>query len=311
MKSYIGGIRRDAKLVGEGTKFDIRFPVSTPWKAIIVVVEQCGDMHEPALSSLRSLTPRTQYELAIIRAPGSSSREGGATGEDATASVIATNSPGRSYGQCINEAIAAAPSDCNMIVVMEAGVAPTSPDWLERLAETALCSSVGVVAPVTLYPDHRIRHAGLAFEADGSPGYLARFASFDESPTQPQVVGVERLKRLREVSAVSGHCMALRRSVFADQGAFASDLAKDLADVDFCCRLRSGGLSVLVDGRVVMVQDDPQPRWSRTIARDDLAMFLSRHGISPEVGDPFWRPARTPAARVLQHPTQLPPLEAR
>ena len=88
-------------------------------------------------------------------------------------------------------------------------------------------------------------------------------------------------------------------------------LAKDLADVDFCCRLRSGGLSVLVDGRVVMVQEDPQPRWSRAIARDDLAMFLSRHGISPEVGDPFWRPARTPAARVLQHPTQLPPLEAR
>ena len=190
---------------------------------------------------------------------------------------------------------------------MESGVSPTSPDWLERLAESALRFDIGVVAPMTLYPNRSVRHAGLAFGEGDFCAYVSRFAQMDNFVDDRQSVDLDRLRGLREVSAVSGHCMLFRRSVFLDQGQFVPDFNQQVSDVEFCCRLRRAGLSVLLDGRIVMFQDDPQPRWARTVSKGQLAALTAKHGRQFRGGDPFWIPLQRSQIRSIF----LPPMKWR
>ena len=201
-----------------------------------------------------------------------------------------------------------APANCNLVVVMDGGVLPTSSDWLERLAESALRGDTGVVAPTTLYPNGSIRHAGLAFGEGDFCAYVSRFAHMDANvAADGRSVDLDRLRGLREVSAVSHHCMMFRRSVFLDQGQFALDFDHQTSDVDFCCRLRRAGLSVLLDGRIVMLQDDAQPRWARTLSEGQLNAFKAKHGGQLWSEDPFGPPSQRTQIRSVF----LPPLECR
>jgi hypothetical protein len=110
--------------------------------------------------------------------------------------------------------------------------------------------------------------------------------------------------------------MMFRRSVFLDQGQFAEKLGRETSDIEFCCRLHRAGLSVLLDGRIVMVQPDPTPRWARAVPPDDLAALKARHGHLLAGGDRFWIPARNSANTGVVDATgprtvRLPPLEDR
>lgn len=287
MESYIGGIGREATIRADGddrdgVRFDVRFPISTRWKAAIIATSTDDDP-ESDLDALRSLTPPHRYHLAVVRADQ------------------------RSYGRLVNTAIFQAPADCNLVVVMEAGVTPTSPDWLERLAESALRPETGVVAPRTLYPNGGIRHAGLSFGEGEFCIYVSRFAHVDDSADSGQEVDLDRLKGLRAVSAVSRHCMVFRRSLFRDQCQFAVHLNREVSDIDFCCRLRRAGLSILLDGRVVMLQEAAQPRWARSVSQDHLVALKAKQGRLLSGGDPFWVPSQGPLVRS----TFLPPLAQR
>lgn len=309
MRLYVAGLDREAAIEqNEDDRFDIRFPLEGAWKAAIVVVADRADGLESALATLLSLTPVERRHLIVVQRTNAEPRRIDTAEEDRADLWLPADA---SYGRIVDEAARAAPADCNLVVLMEAGVVPTQPDWLERLAETALRSDAGVVAPKTLYADGGIRHAGLRFETDGACAYVLRFAPA-RGEDYGRGVDLDPLKGLRDVSAVSRHCMIFRREILRDQGGFSAETPDELCDVDFCFRLRRAGFAILLDGRVEMVQDDDrEPRWARLFAPEELTEFRARHATLLTHEDRFWTPYQKVGGVSRANAAFLPPLGGR
>jgi glycosyltransferase involved in cell wall biosynthesis len=317
VEAYLGQLHRRAVVVEDRLgAFDVRFPLAREWKAAILLFVPEEDDIALAAALIPAQTQAERYELLLVQTSLDLK-----AGSDPTVTVDGstrriTFSSQTPYGNQVNRAAALTSADCNLIVVMDAGVSPTMPDWLERLAESALHAGIGAVAPKTLYPNGQIRHAGMAPGLGEPCGYVARFADTHDLDGHGQDFDLGRLNGMHDVFAVSRHCMVIRRSVFQQQGCFDDTLGPDAADIDFCCRLHDAGLSVLLDGRVVMVQPDQLPRWSRNLPSDEQAVLEAAYKHLLRGGDRYWIPSHHTAEGTATEPTRiqtirLPPLEDR
>lgn len=96
---------------------------------------------------------------------------------------------------------------------------------------------------------------------------------------------------VRNVSAVTGQCMMLRRSVFEESGGFDRRLGSPAAEIDLCLRLRRAGFLVVCTphSRVRVGASGPPaltPRERRVLGRRFRAA-LAR-------GDPYFHPNLLP-----------------
>jgi GT2 family glycosyltransferase len=109
--------------------------------------------------------------------------------------------------------------------------------WLEELVGQACRPDVGAVGACLLYPNGTIQHAGIVLGMTGLAGHVFRTLKPDCNTLagRPDVP--------REVTAVTGACLAVRRSVFQEVGGFdEQNLPVSYNDVDFCLKLRARGL---------------------------------------------------------------------
>src|SRR5579885_351853 len=145
-----------------------------------------------------------------------------------------------------------AASTGSVLVLMNDDVQPVSADWLESMLAQAVRPDVGVVGALLLYPDGSVQHAGIVMGNSNVPAHAGRFSR--TSPFWPW------LKMTREVSAVTGACFALRRSVWDELGGFDRNFPVNYNDVDFCLRARQRGYRVLIETRAVLTHKECQTR---------------------------------------------------
>lgn len=117
----------------------------------------------------------------------------------------------------------------NDVVVMERG-------WLKAMVRWAIKPEIGAVGAKLLFPNGLIEHAGVVLGFGGIAGHIyQRF---------PKDYGgyLAQLTVPREVSAVTGACMAMERSKFEAVGGFdGENLPIDLNDIDLCLRTGARG----------------------------------------------------------------------
>ena len=107
-------------------------------------------------------------------------------------------------------------------------------NWIEVLAGHVLRAEVGVVGTMTLSMDDTVQQAGLAL-VDGSVVNLSAGIHVD-SPGY-----IYMPLTTRNVTAVSGVCLATRRDVFLSVGGFNQEYLCSFADVDYCLKVRAAG----------------------------------------------------------------------
>lgn len=113
-----------------------------------------------------------------------------------------------------------------------------SPNWLDELAAQTWRPEVGAVGAKLLYTDRTIQHAGVVLGIGGTAGHL--FKHFDGADHGP--FGL--LKLTRNCAAVTGACLAVRKSLFLEVGGFDEEsFAVAFNDVDFCLRLAMKGFN--------------------------------------------------------------------
>lgn len=110
--------------------------------------------------------------------------------------------------------------------------------WLPRLLRPFAEPAVKVTGSRLLYPTGHVQHAGLAFTAEG-PHHVFVGLPGDS----PAVV------ETRDVQAVTGAALAVRRSEFDRLGFFDTTYESSFEDVDLCLKVRRDG------GRVVYAAD--------------------------------------------------------
>ena len=110
-------------------------------------------------------------------------------------------------------------------------------NWLEELLMYAQREDVGAVGGKLYYPDKTIQHAGvvLALGAHRTAGH----SHYKQPKANLGYMG--RLCYAQNVSAVTGACLLVKKSLFDEVGGLEESFAISLNDVDFCLKLRKAG----------------------------------------------------------------------
>jgi GT2 family glycosyltransferase len=156
---------------------------------------------------------------------------------DARVRVLSLPGP-FNYARLNNAAAATAAGE--ILLLLNNDIDVIGPDWLSELVAHAVRPEVGAAGARLLYADGRMQHGGVALGVSGVAGHVELLAARDA----PGYAG--RLMLTRDVAAVTGACLAIRRSVYVAVGGLDADnLAVAYNDVDLCLRLRERGLRVI------------------------------------------------------------------
>jgi hypothetical protein len=110
----------------------------------------------------------------------------------------------------------------------------------------AIRPDVGAVGAKLLYGDNRIQHAGVVLgvgQYAGGPGIAGHFGHYAAAGDTGYL---GQFVLTRELSAVTGACLAFRREVFEAVGGLnETELPIAYNDVDFCLRVREQGFRII------------------------------------------------------------------
>lgn len=157
------------------------------------------------------------------------------------------------------------------------------------MIEWASQPDIGAVGAKLLYPSMRVQHAGLVLGLFGVVAHNDLGADYDD----PGYLG--RLSCTREVSAVTGACLAVARPKFeAVSGFDETSFPIDLNDIDLCLRLAAYGWKSVLASDALLVHHESASR-GRTrnpeiTYRHELAQFRRRWKYVLH-DDPYFHPA--------------------
>jgi ADP-heptose:LPS heptosyltransferase/GT2 family glycosyltransferase len=156
-------------------------------------------------------------------------------------------------------------------------------DWLDRLMEHAQRPEVGITGPQLLYRDGKVQHAGMFLSTNGIGRHAFRFAGKDD----PCYFGLALTQR--NVIAVTGACMLVRKDTFDRLGRF--DEAHQIVnnDLDFCLKVHRAGLLTVFTPYASLIHYELA---SRAGLKDvfDLTHFNAAWKTTFAAGDPYFSP---------------------
>jgi GT2 family glycosyltransferase len=171
-------------------------------------------------------------------------------------------------------------ADGTLLIFLHDDVTPLVSSWLSTLAGQAMRPEVGVVGARLLYPSGALQHAGMAIGVGDSCSHPGR-GSFETEYWN-------WTKLTRNVSAVTGACLGIRKEVFSRLRGF--DTAFPVHhDCDLCLRAQMAGYRVIFDAAAQLRHDERDTctmesgfaeqerwlrRWGQTAPEDP---FYSRH----------------------------------
>ena len=180
-----------------------------------------------------------------------------------------------------NLAIAAADGD--VFVLLNNDTVSRTQGWLGRMAEYAMREDVGVVGPLLLFPDGTIQHAGVVVGYGGCADHL--FSG--TSPATDRLMFVSPLVP-RNVSLVTGACLAVSRRVVDAIGPFDEAYQVVGSDGEFCLRAYLAGLRNVYLPEVVLLHYESQTRSRSDPAADTERLRRLVADRMPR--DPFYNP---------------------
>ena len=110
-------------------------------------------------------------------------------------------------------------------------------NWLEEMLMYAQREDVGAVGAKLYYADRTIQHAGVVIGLGAH-----RTAGHTHYKMPKENLGyMGRLCYTQDVSAVTGACLLVKKSLWDEVGGLDTDFKISLNDVDFCLKLREKG----------------------------------------------------------------------
>jgi len=260
-------------------------PAPPAFGAVVSIIV-CTRMAALLKKCLKGVSARTDYphfELVVVQHLGSSH----AAEEAAVLGVISEYGAKRvPYAGAFNFAamnnLGAHAAAGSVLLFMNDDVVPAKPDWLRRMAAWLEQPSVGAVGAKLTFPDGTLQHSGIAaWMIDGAwhPGRQM-------APTQ----NWRWTGYTREVSAVTGACLAIRSSDFQRLGGFDLEFPVNFNDVDLCFRLGREGYRILVDVEAELTHDESRTRGYSGTTYEERRLFFRKWASRLEHTDPFYTP---------------------
>jgi GT2 family glycosyltransferase len=179
------------------------------------------------------------------------------------------------YPRQLNLAVAAV--ECDVLVFLNNDTEVLTTDWLDRLIEQALRPEVGAVGPRLLFPDGKVQHEGIIVGAWRGHANSVEWGNWWRMGDL-----------LRDVSAVTGACMATRPGVYWRVGGYDERLRVAYNDVDFCLRLHQAGYQVVYEPDAALFHAEGSTRGLMEDA-EDAPLFNERWRPRSSC-DPYYNP---------------------
>jgi O-antigen biosynthesis protein len=160
-----------------------------------------------------------------------------------------------------------------IVLFLNNDVEINEPGWLTEMVAQVCRARVGAVGACLFFPEGSIQHAGVVLNLGGIAGHIFRRARLEA-----ESIGGSS-QRVREVTAVTGACMAVRKEVFEQAGGFDEvNLPISYNDIDFCLKLRSLGYRNIYTSFARMVHHESVSRaeMEKESARKDAATEEAR-----------------------------------
>ncbi len=156
-------------------------------------------------------------------------------------------------------------------------------DWLDVLLEHVRRPEVAIVGPQLVYPDRKVQHAGMFLTHAGIARHAFRFSDQND----PGYFGLALTQR--NVIAVTGACLLVRRETFDLLGGFDELHQITNNDLDFCLRAHRAGLLTVFTPYASLIHHELA---SRDRMKDvyDLTHFNADWGTLFAAGDPYFNP---------------------
>lgn len=257
--------------------YRIQRPVPSGYGLSIVIVSRTPQLLERCLESVARTAGSIEYEFVVVhhRSGGEDDRMTSLLRRFGCAVIPYTGA--FNFSAMNNAGVRGARND--VLLFLNDDVMALESGWAETLVAHAARARVGVAGAKLVYSSGAIQHAGIVLGAGEGTAHCGR--------------GIFRsdlwrwLELPRDVSAVTGACMAVRRDVFTSLGGFDESFPVNYNDVDLCLRARRAGYRVIIDPGVVLRHDEARTRASGT-------RFVEREAFQERwyeaMDDPFYSP---------------------
>ena len=143
------------------------------------------------------------------------------------------------FGKANNIGVKYASSD--IIALLNSDILPKSPDWLDKLIETAKQPSTGIVGARLLFEDESIQHDGMApMRLTEYPGLI-----FNDHPRKgwPKELSPYN-ESVEPCPLITAACWVMKKANFTAVGGFAPEyVLGDFEDSDLCLQMLELGLT--------------------------------------------------------------------
>lgn len=243
--------------------------------ASVVICSRTADLLERCLEALRRTTTGIDLQIIVIEHQSVETRQ---VAERFRCTVMP-------YSRLFNFAdmnnVGAAEARHGTLLFLNDDVTAQRDGWLEPLLALVNRPEIAIAGAKLVYPSGAIQHAGIALGIGEGTGHIGRgqFAS-----------DLWRwLELRRNVSAVTGACMAIRRDVFVELNGFDTAFAVNYNDIDLCLRARAAGYKVVYEPAAVLRHDECATRVSGTKV-EERELFWNRWGELIDRPDPYFTP---------------------
>lgn len=215
----------------------------------VIVCTRSARLIRRCLASLRGTQGGAAVQIVVVNHLGPESEEiSGVVSEYGGAE--ARYSGAFNFSRMVNLGVETSTGD--VLLLLNDDVHSPGPDALRTLIEQAMRPKIGAVGGLLRYPSGIIQHAGIALGMNDGAGHPFRgtvapkYWTFAGSP--------------RDVTAVTGACLATRRTLFGEAGGMDPAFPENYNDVDYCLRVGALGFRVVCDPRASFVHDEAATR---------------------------------------------------
>ncbi len=142
----------------------------------------------------------------------------------------------------------------SIILLLNNDIEFTMNGWGKEMASYAARNEVGCVGAKLIYPNNEIQHAGVILGIGGIAGHSHKYYPSDDHGYNG------RLQLNQELSAVTGACLALKRSLWNEVGGLDEKYAVNYNDVDLCLRINELGYKNIYLPEVIAIHHESVTR---------------------------------------------------
>ena len=174
------------------------------------------------------------------------------------------------------------------IIFLNNDIEIITPNWIEEMLMFCQRDDVGAVGAKLYFSNRSIQHAGVVLGIEGTAGHIFYGTPFGFTGY------MGKLQIVQNMSAVTGACMMVKRTVFEDVGLFPVEFHNSYNDVDLCIRIRKAGYLIVWTPYAEAYHFESQSRGynithekKRKLA-SEMALFKAKWKKELAVGDPYY-----------------------